>query len=63
VTLEYVGRMKIEEEKFDYYVSYLGPGISVASGPFYWTLASEWQLGKRSSVAAIQVRSLLGITF
>jgi len=63
LTLEYVGRMKIAEEKYDYYVSYLGPGMSVAAGPFYWTLASEWQLGKRSDVAAIQVRSILGITF
>lgn len=63
LTLEYVGRLQIAEENVDYYVSYLGPGMSVAAGPFYWTLASEWQLGKRSSVAAIQVRSLLGITF
>jgi len=63
LTVEYVGRIKIEEEKVDYFVSYLGPGLSVAAGPFYWTLASEWQLGKRSSLAAIQVRSLLGIVF
>jgi hypothetical protein len=63
LTLEYVGRLQIAEENVEYYVSYLGPGMSVAAGPFYWTLASEWQLGKRSSVAAIQVRSILGITF
>ena len=63
LTLEYVGRMQIAEEKVEYYVSYLGPGLSVAAGQFYWTLASEWQLGKESSVAAIQVRSILGITF
>jgi len=63
LTVEYVGRMKIEEEKVEYFASYLGPGLSVAAGNFYWTLASEWQLGKRSNLAAIQARSLLGITF
>ena len=63
VTLEYVGRMLLAEGKVAYYVSYLGPGISVAGGPFYWTLAAEPQLGRRTSLAAVQVRSLLGIVF
>jgi len=61
VGLEYVGRMQIEEEEVESYVSYLGPCISVASGPFYWTLAAEPQLGRRTSMAAVQIRSILGI--
>jgi len=61
VGLEYVGRMQVAEEKVAYFVSYLGPGISVASGPFYWTLAAEPQLGRRNNLAALQIRSLLGI--
>jgi hypothetical protein len=63
LTLEYVGRMLIAEEKVAYFASYVGPGLSVAAGPFYWTLAGEWQLGKRSDMPAVQVRSLLGIVF
>ena len=62
VTLEYVGRMLVAEEEVAYYASYLGPGISVASGPFYWTLAAEPQLGRRASLAAVQVRSVFGLT-
>ena len=62
LTLEYVGRMRIEDAAVKYFASYLGPGISVAGGPFYWTLAAEWQLGRRSDLAAIQIRSLFGIT-
>lgn len=63
LTLEYVGRMSIAEEKVEYYASYIGPGISVASGPFYWTVAAEPQLGRRSSLAAVQVRSVFGLMF
>jgi hypothetical protein len=37
------------------------PGISVASGPFYWALAAEPQLGRRTSLAAVQIRSIFGI--
>jgi hypothetical protein len=63
LTLEYVGAMQISDESVAYYVSYLGPGVSVAGGPFYWTLAAEPQLGRRTSLAALQVRSVFGITF
>jgi len=63
LALEYVGRLKIAEEEVMYYASYLGPGLSVAAGPFYWTLAGEWQLGRRAELAAIQVRSIVGIVF
>jgi hypothetical protein len=63
VTLEYVGKLLIAEEKVEYYASYLGPGFSFASGAFYWTVAAEPQLGRRSNLAAIQVRSLLGLVF
>jgi len=63
VTLEYVGRMLLADGKVDYYVSYLGPGFSFADGPFYWTVAAEPQLGRRTSLAAVQVRSLLGLVF
>jgi hypothetical protein len=59
--VEYVGRMLIAEESLAYYASYLGPGISVAAGPFYWTLAAEAQLGRHSNLAAVQIRSLFGI--
>jgi hypothetical protein len=61
VGLEYVGRMQVAEEEVEYFVHYLGPCISVASGPFYWTLAAEPQLGRRTSLAAVQIRSILGI--
>jgi hypothetical protein len=61
VALEYVGRLAIAEESVAYYANYLGPGISVASGPFYWTLAAEAQLGRKSNLAAVQIRSLFGI--
>ena len=60
VTLEYVGRMQISEENV-HYTSYLGPGISVAGGPFYWTLTAQPQLGNRRSLAAVQIRSIFGI--
>ncbi len=61
VGLEYVGRMQIAEENVEYFVSYLGPCISVAGGPFYWTLAAEPQIGRRTDLAAVQIRSVLGI--
>jgi hypothetical protein len=61
VGLEYVGRMQIAEEEVESFVSYLGPCLSVASGPFYWTVAAEPQLGRRTSMAAVQIRSILGI--
>lgn len=63
VGVEYLGRLQIEEEEVEYSASHLGPTLSVAGGPFYWTLGAHWQLGRRSDLAAIQVRSLLGITF
>jgi hypothetical protein len=59
--LEYLGRLQVEEEELKYFANYLGPAVSVASGPFYWTLGAQWQLGKRSDIPSIQVRSLLGI--
>lgn len=62
VGLEYVGQLRIADGGVDYFVSYLGPCLSVASGPFYWTLAAEPQLGTRTSLAAVQVRSVFGIT-
>jgi hypothetical protein len=62
VGLEYVGRMQIAEESVEYYASYLGPCLSVTSGPFYWTLAAEPQLGRRTNLAAVQIRSIFGIT-
>jgi hypothetical protein len=62
VGLEYVGRMQVAEEDVEYFVSYLGPSLSVAGGPFYWTLAAEAQLGRRTSLAAVQIRSVFGIT-
>jgi hypothetical protein len=59
--VEYVGRAKLAEGEMEYFANYLGPALSVASGPFYWTLGAQWQLGKRSDMPSIQVRSLLGI--
>jgi hypothetical protein len=58
--LEYVGRMVVEEEEVEYYVNYVGPTVSVASGPFYWTLTAQAQLGHRN-LAGVQIRSLFGI--
>ena len=63
VGVEYLGRLEIEEGEVEYFASHLGPTLSVAGGPFYWTLGAHWQLGKRGDLAAIQVRSLLGIAF
>jgi hypothetical protein len=60
--VEYQGRLKMEVEEVKYFAHYFGPALSVASGPFYWTLGAQWQLGKRSDMPSIQVRSLLGIT-
>jgi hypothetical protein len=59
--LEYLGRGKIEEGELAYFAHYVGPVMSVASGPFYWTVGAQWQLGKRSDMPSIQLRSLLGI--
>lgn len=58
--LEYVGRMVIEEDEVEYYASYVGPTVSVASGPFYWTLTAQAQLG-HETLAGVQIRSLFGI--
>jgi hypothetical protein len=58
---EYTGRATIQAGEMDYFASYLGPALSVARGPFYWTLGAQWQLGKRADMPSIQVRSLLGI--
>ncbi len=57
--LEYVGRVRIEEDEADY-VSYLGPVVSVASGPFYWTVTAQAQLAHKS-LAGVQIRSVFGI--
>lgn len=61
--LEYVGKLEMEEGELEYVASYAGPALSVAGGPFYWTVAVQPQLGARSSVAALQVRSLFGAIF
>jgi hypothetical protein len=63
LTEEYVGRLQFEDAGVEYFASHLGPGLSVASGPFYWTVSAGWQLGKRADLAAIQARSLFGIVF
>lgn len=61
--LEYVGKFEIEDGEFEHVASYAGPALSVAGGPFYWTVAMQSQLGSRASVAAYQVRSLFGAVF
>lgn len=61
VGLEYVGWLRIAEESASSFVSYLGPCLSVAKGPFYWTVAAEAQLGRTTSLAAVQIRSIFGI--
>jgi hypothetical protein len=58
--LEYVGRMLLEEGEMEYFVNYVGPTVSVAAGPFYWTLTGQAQLGHQS-LAGVQIRSLVGI--
>ncbi len=61
LSLEYYGQLKIEEGEIEYYANYFGPALSVAGGPFFWTLAVQPQLGARDSIAAVQIRSLFGI--
>jgi hypothetical protein len=63
VSLEYYGKLKIEDGKVEYYINYLGPAFSVSGGAFFWTLAIQPQLGSRKSKAAVQVRSLFGVIF
>jgi hypothetical protein len=58
--VEYVARMVIEEGELEHYVHWVGPTLSVASGPFYWTLTGQAQLGHQS-LAGVQIRSLVGI--
>ncbi len=58
--LEYYGKLKVEHGEVEYYVSYLGPTLSVAGGSFFWTLAVQPQLGTREQSAAVQIRSLFG---
>ena len=60
LSLEYYGKLKIEQGEVEYFVSYLGPALSVAGGNFYWTVAIQPQLGTRDSLAAVQIRSLFG---
>jgi hypothetical protein len=54
--------MKIEEEEVERFVNDAGPCLSVAKGSFYWTVAAEAQLGRKTDVADVQIRSVLGIT-
>ncbi|RJO66184.1 MAG: hypothetical protein C4523_13985 [Myxococcales bacterium] len=61
LSLEYYGKLKIEGGEYEYFANYLGPALSVAGGPFYWTLAVQPQLGTRDGIAAVQIRSLFGI--
>jgi hypothetical protein len=61
--VEYIGRIKVEEEEVEYFANYVGPSLSVAGGPFYWTTGAQWQLGKRSDIPSIQVRSVFGLIF
>ena len=63
LSLEYYGKLKVEEGEMEYYVSYLGPAISVAGNQFYWTVAVQPQLGDRAGLATIQIRSLFGAMF
>jgi hypothetical protein len=63
LAVEYVGTLKVEQGEVEYFVSYLGLALSVAGGPFYWTLAVQPQLGARTTLAAVQVRSLFGLVF
>jgi hypothetical protein len=63
LALEYYGKLKVEEGKVEYFVSYLGPAISVAGNQFFWTLALQPQLGDRVGLATIQLRSLFGAMF
>ena len=61
--LEYYGKAKFEDGEMEYFVSYLGPAISVAGKSFFWTLAGQPQLGSDKGLAAAQIRSLFGVTF
>jgi hypothetical protein len=63
LSLEYYGKLKIEEGSVEYFVSYLGPAISVAGNQFFWTIAVQPQLGDRAGLATIQLRSLFGAVF
>ncbi len=63
LSLEYYGKLKVENGEIEYFVNYLGPALSVTGGSFYWTLAVQPQLGTRDSLAAFQVRSLFGAIF
>ena len=63
LAIEYVGKLKVEEGEVEYFVNYLGPALSVAGGPFYWTVAVQPQFGARASLAAVRVRSLFGVVF
>lgn len=63
LSLEYYGKLKVEAGEMEYYVSYLGPAISVAGNQFFWTVAVQPQLGDRTGLATIQIRSLFGAAF
>jgi len=63
VGVEYYGKTKFKAGEYDYFVSYLGPTVSVAGRNFFWTLAAQPQLGSDEDRAAVQVRSLFGARF
>ncbi len=63
LSLEYYGKLKLEQSRFEYFISYLGPALSVSGNHFYWTVAAQPQLGTFREKAAIQIRSLFGIVF
>jgi len=63
LSVEYVGTLKIEEGEVEHFANYFGPALSVAGGAFYWTLAVQPQLGSNTDLAAVQIRSLIGVEF
>jgi len=63
VGLEYMGKMKMEDGEYEYFVHYLGPSLSVHGNHFWWTVAFEPQLGGRDASPDYQARSIFAVVF
>lgn len=63
VSLEYYGKLELEDGESEGYDSFLGPTVSVAGTHFFWTVLFASKLNGIEESAVFQVRSLFGVQF